>query len=51
MNGKMNNTSWCCNKIEELIKKYEKEMKETQSRDRYLTYYKIVNELKEILYE
>lgn len=50
MNGKRNNPSWCCDRIEELIEEYEKKADNSYGIE-YEIYTEIVDELKEILYE
>lgn len=52
MDGKRNNPSWCCDKIEELIEEYEKKSRDTyDSEGAYLIYEQIIEDLKRILYE
>ena len=50
MNGKRNNPSWCCDRIEELIEEYEKKADNSYGIEHEI-YTEIVDELKEILYE
>lgn len=47
---KMNNPSWCCEKIQELIKKYQNKADNTYSVE-HEVYIDIIDDLEEILYE
>ena len=53
---RVNNTSWCCDEIEELIKRYKKQYLEekaiahTQDRTIALVYYDVIKDLEIILY-
>lgn len=48
---KRNNASWCCDKIEELLKEYKRRRDATcDIEGEYYIYDKVVEELEEILY-
>ena len=53
---RVNNASWCCDEIEELIKHYKKQYSEaklsdnTQDRVKALVYYEVIKDLEIILY-
>lgn len=49
---RVNNASWCCDEIEELIKHYKKQYLEakTQDKAKALVYYKVIKDLEIILY-
>lgn len=46
----MNNPSWCCEKIQELIKEYQNKADSTYGVD-HEVYIDIIDDLEEILYE
>ena len=53
---RINNTSWCCDEIEELIKTYKKQCQilrgvgEVSCRAKAETYYRVIRDLETILY-
>ena len=53
---RVNNALWCCDEIEELIKRYKKQYLEAklsdhaQDRTKALVYYKVIMDLEIILY-
>ncbi len=46
-----NNSSWVCDRLEELIEEYEKEKADTYDEGTYWTYDRVLDDLKSILYE
>lgn len=50
MDKKRNNALWCCNRIEDLIKEYDRRVSDTDSEDVKSTYIKVIEELEQILY-
>ncbi|MDD5980164.1 MAG: hypothetical protein PUC23_03530 [bacterium] len=46
-----NNSSWVCDRLEELIKEYEKEKGDTYDEGTFWAYDKVIDDLKSILYE
>ena len=50
MERKRNNSSWVCDRLEELISEYEIRCEATYSKVENLTYRTIIEELEEILY-
>lgn len=49
-NRKMNNPSWCCEKIQELIEEYQRKADSTYGVE-HEVYIDIIDDLEEILYE
>lgn len=53
---RINNASWCCDEIEDLIKRYKKQCSEAkavghvQYRAKALVYYEVIRDLENILY-
>ncbi len=53
---RINNASWCCDEIEELIKHYKKQCSEAklsdhaEDRAKALVYYEVIKDLEIILY-
>lgn len=45
-----NNSSWVCDRLEELIKVYEEAKANTYDDGRYWTYIMVIDDLKSILY-
>ena len=50
MNKERNNSSWCCDKIEELIKNYKIRIQKTDNQDIKRQLEIVVNDLENILY-
>lgn len=50
MNKERNNSSWCCDQIEELIRDYKDSMQETDNQDVKRQLEIVVNDLENILY-
>ena len=50
MNKERNNSSWCCEQIEELIKNYKISIQKTDNQDIKRQLEKFVNDLENILY-
>lgn len=50
MNKERNNSSWCCDKIEELIKDYKISIQETDNQDVKRQLEIVVDDLENILY-
>lgn len=51
MGRKRNNSQWVCDKLEELLEKYEKEREDTFDFAVALVYDEILDDLETILYE
>ena len=51
MERKRNNSSWVCDRLEELLEKYDKEREDTYDFAVFLTYDEVIDDLKSILYE
>lgn len=51
MERKRNNSSWVCDRLEELLEKYDKEREDTYDSAVFLTYDEVIDDLKSILYE
>lgn len=55
MERKRNNSSWVCDRLEELIKEYKEDQKkawyEYDDNGAYFTYDRIIYDLEQILYE
>ena len=51
MDRKMNNPSWCCDKIEELLVEYKKKLVDSHDPAEYETYKEVIEDLERILYE
>ena len=51
MGRKRNNSSWVCDKLEELLEKYEKEREDTYDFTTMLIYNEVLDDLESILYE
>lgn len=47
---KRNNSSWVCDRLEELIKQYEEAKANTYDDGRYWAYVMVIDDLKSILY-
>ena len=50
MNRKMNNPSWCCDKIEELLQEYKNKQEDSHDPAEYETYKEVIEDLEKILY-
>ena len=50
MERKRNNSSWVCDRLEELIAEYEKAREDTYDEGVFWTYDKVLNDLESILY-
>lgn len=48
---KMNNPSWCCDKIEELLQEYKNKQEDSHDPAEYETYKEVIKDLEKILYE
>ena len=51
MGRKRNNSSWVCDRLEELLEKYEKEREDTYDFATMLIYDEVLDDLESILYE
>ena len=51
MGDKRNNSSWVCDRLEELIEEWENRCEDTYDTTEYLTYCKVIEEIQSILYE
>lgn len=48
---KMNNPSWCCEKIEELLQEYKNKQEDSHDSAEYETYKEVIEDIEKILYE
>ena len=50
MSRKRNNSSWVCDRLEELMEEYEKAREDSYDESEIWTYDKVLNDLESILY-